>query len=180
MVFQDPYSSLNPRQRVKDAISEVLRVHFDLSNADRAKRVASLLEQVGLEPSQGDAYPRHLSGGQRQRVTIARALALEPQLLILDEAVAALDVSVQAQVINLLDDLRQQTGVTYLFVSHDLAVVRQVTDETIVLRNGRIVEHGSTEDILTDPQQEYTKALLAAIPKPGWRPRRRGARAVAA
>jgi oligopeptide transport system ATP-binding protein len=176
MVFQDPNSSLNPRQHVGDAIGEVLDVHFELSKADRTDRIALLLQQVGLEVGQGESYPRHLSGGQRQRVAIARALALEPRLLILDEAVAALDVSVQAQVINLLDDLREQTGVTYLFVSHDLAVVRQVTDETIVLRGGRVVEQGATEAVLNTPQHEYTKALLAAIPTVGWRPRRRSVR----
>lgn len=179
MVFQDPNSSLNPRQRVHDGLAEVLGVHFNLSKSERAERVATLLQQVGLEPSQGAAYPRHLSGGQRQRVSIARALALEPRLVILDEAVSALDVSVQAQVINLLNDLRDQTGVTYLFISHDLGLVRHVTDQTIVLHHGQIVEHGMTEDVLSDPQEEYTKRLLAAVPKPGWRPRRRDERAMA-
>ncbi len=170
MVFQDPYSSLDPRQRVRDVLGEVLRLHFDLSREARDARIAELMQQVGLDERHAESRPRALSGGEQQRVAIARALASAPRLLILDEAVAALDVSVQAQVLNLLADIRQQTGVTYLFISHDLAVVRQVSDQVVVMRRGKIVERGPTDQVLDDPQDPYTKALLAAVPRPGWKP----------
>ena len=173
MVFQDPYSSLDPLQSVRSSLDEVLREHFDYDKGARADRVAELLDQVGLDKRQGDARPSNLSGGQRQRVAIARALAAEPQLLILDEPVSALDVSVQAQVINLLVDIRADLGVAFLFVSHDLAVVRQVCEQCVVMKSGRIVERGRTDAILDSPSSDYTKELIAAIPRPGWQPRRR-------
>ncbi|MBS1868592.1 MAG: ABC transporter ATP-binding protein [Actinobacteria bacterium] len=175
MVFQDPYGSLDPRQTVAACVEEVLREHFDGDRCWRRERVASLLQQVGLEERHADQRPRRLSGGQRQRVAIARALAVEPRLLILDEAVSALDVSVQAQVINMLVELRRTTGVAFLFVSHDLGVVRQVTEDCLVMHRGRVVEAGPTADVLDHPADAYTQRLLSAIPRPGWQPRRRTA-----
>ncbi len=172
MVFQDPYASLDPRQSIRACLEEILREHFTLSRARRRERADELLEQVGLDPGRGDDHPRRLSGGQRQRVAIARALAAEPKLLILDEAVSALDVSVQAQVLNLLADLRKELGLAFLFVSHDLGVVRQITEDCLVMLQGRVVESGSTASILDHPKDPYTQRLLAAIPRPGWRPRR--------
>ncbi|MFF5084995.1 ABC transporter ATP-binding protein [Actinoplanes sp. NPDC000266] len=173
MVFQDPYGSLDPRQAIGSGLHELLRLHGLRNKAERARRVAELLDSVGLDERHATQHPESLSGGQRQRVAIARALALDPALLILDEAVSALDVSVQAQVLNLLADIREQTHITYLFVSHDLGVVRQVSDTCIVLENGRLIEQGRTEDVLDSPQQPYTRALLDAVPRPGWQPRRR-------
>jgi len=173
IVFQDPFSSLDPRQRVRDAIGEVLKLHFDLSAAQRQARIRELLDEVGLDERHAGALPRSLSGGQQQRVAIARALASMPKVLILDEAVASLDVSIQAQVLNLLADIRQEMGVTYLFISHDLAVVRQVSDEVVVMRQGRIIERGSTAQVLDSPQESYTRTLLDAVPRRGWKPRRR-------
>ena len=134
----------------------------------RARRVAELLDQVGLGPREGEALPRRLSGGQRQRVSIARALAVEPRVLVLDEAVSALDVSVQAQVLNLLDDIRRQTGVGLVFVSHDLAVVRYVCQDVLVMRRGRVVEQRPTVDVLAAPEHPYTRLLLSSVPEPGW------------
>ena len=170
IIFQDPYSSLDPRQTVRKCLDEALRLHFDWNGDRRNARVEELLEQVGLARRQADTLPRALSGGQRQRVAIARALACEPRVLVCDEAVASLDVSIQAQVLNLMSDIRDVTGVTYLFISHDLAVVRQVSDDVIVMRTGHVVESGPTEQVLESPQHPYTKRLLAAIPRPGWRP----------
>lgn len=175
MVFQDPYSSLDPRQSVQSGLHELLRLHGIRRKADRKERVAELLDAVGLDDRHGRQYPESLSGGQRQRVAIARALALDPHLLILDEAVSALDVSVQAQVLNLLADIREQTNISYLFVSHDLGVVRQVSDTCVVLRNGRVVEAGRTAEVLDSPRETYTQALVDAVPRPGWVPRRRTA-----
>ncbi len=173
IVFQDPYTSLDPRQTAEATIDEVLRLHHGWAAARRRERTAELTELVGLDDRQSRALPRALSGGQRQRVAIARALAAEPQVLILDESVAALDVSIQAQVLNLLADIRARTGVSYVLISHDLAVVRQLTDQAIVLYRGRVVEHGPTARILDDPQDSYTQRLRASVPRPGWKPVRR-------
>ncbi len=170
IVFQDPYSSLDPRMTIRACIAEVLNLHFEQTEDERSTRIEELLEQVGLDARHADVLPKALSGGQRQRVAIARALASEPSVLICDEAVASLDVSIQAQVLNLLSDIREQTGVSYLFISHDLAVVRQVSDDVIVMRNGKIVERGPTQDVLQSPKDPYTTRLLAAIPREGWHP----------
>ncbi len=172
IVFQDPYSSLDPRQRVNSAIEEVLKLHFELSAGERRKRTATILEQVGLDQGRGGQRPAALSGGERQRAAIARAIAVEPRILILDEAVSALDVSIQAQILNLLADLRKSTGMAYLFLSHDLSVVRYITDRIIVMHNGRIVEEGTTDQVLSAPQQTYTQVLLACVPRRGWKPQR--------
>ncbi|MBR7839030.1 ABC transporter ATP-binding protein [Actinospica durhamensis] len=232
IVFQDPYTSLDPSQSARAAVDEVLRHHAagaaraaraDAStrsrsrsgpdprsaptkatgptsgsdpaidtrpdadsntrpvtspstNADprdaraRQTRLEELLDQVGLTERQSHARPRDLSGGQRQRVAIARALAADPAVLILDEAVSALDVSIQAQILNLLVDIRARTGIAYILISHDLAVVRQLCDSALVLRSGRVIEQGSCADILDNPAEDYTRALRAAVPVPGWRP----------
>ncbi|KJS58972.1 ABC transporter ATP-binding protein [Streptomyces rubellomurinus] len=170
MVFQDPYLSLDPRTSVEAVLRETLRLH--VPGTDHARRIRELLDQVGLGGRAAEALPRQLSGGQRQRVAIARALAVQPAVLVLDEAVAALDVSVQAQVLNLLADIRERTGVGYLFITHDLGVVRCVTDEVVVMRHGRIVESGPTAQVLDDPQHAYTRLLLESVPRPGWDPDR--------
>jgi ABC-type glutathione transport system ATPase component len=179
IVFQDPYSSLDPRQTAAASIDEVLRLHHGGGSDDRRARVAELAGLVGLDERQVRALPRNLSGGQRQRVAIARALAAEPRLLILDESVAALDVSIQAQVLNLLADIHDRTGVSYLLISHDLAVVRQLAQETIVMNRGQVVERGPTAEVLDNPKEEYTKVLRASVPGPGWKPVRRRMRPVA-
>ncbi|MCB5164287.1 ABC transporter ATP-binding protein [Streptomyces bambusae] len=168
MVFQDPFLSLDPRTGVAAALRETLALHFP--GRDHTARVRELLDQVGLGSRAADARPRQLSGGQRQRVAIARALAVEPAVLVLDEAVAALDVSVQAQILNLLADIREQTGIGYLFITHDLGVVRCVTDEVVVMRHGAVVERGATEEVLAAPRHPYTRLLLESVPRPGWDP----------
>jgi ABC-type glutathione transport system ATPase component len=173
IVFQDPYSSLDPRQSGAEVVDEVLRVHHDHSAAERRRVVAELAEVVGLDQRQMNAMPRALSGGQRQRVAIARALATDPRVLILDESVAALDVSIQAQVLNVLADIRDERGISYILISHDLAVVRQLTEEAIVMQGGIVVERGETGEVLDNPQHPYTQLLRASVPRPGWRPQRR-------
>ncbi|MHB1166180.1 MAG: ABC transporter ATP-binding protein [Candidatus Nanopelagicales bacterium] len=172
MVFQDPYSSLDPRQSGFGCLDEVLRVHTDFATSDREKAIRSLGDQVGLGSKELESPPRRLSGGQRQRLAIARALAVDPSVLILDEAVSALDVSVQAQILNLLVEIRRARGLSYVFVSHDLAVVRQISEDVIVMRRGKIVEAGRTADVLANPQQPYTRLLRESVPRRGWTPQR--------
>jgi oligopeptide transport system ATP-binding protein len=176
IVFQDPYTSLDPRQTAAEAIDEALRLHHDWPADRRRTRVTELTDLVGLDARQARSLPRALSGGQRQRVAIARALAAEPRVLILDESVAALDVSIQAQVLNLLADIRDETAVSYILISHDLAVVRQLTDQAIVMYRGCLVEQGPTPQVLDDPQESYTRRLRASVPRPGWKPVRAGSR----
>ncbi len=166
-VFQDPYSSLNPRMSVGDIISEPILVHDrTMKFFERAKRVKSLLEVCGLPLNLADRYPHEMSGGQRQRVGIARALALMPQFIVCDEAVSALDVSIQAQIIRLLEDLREEFGLTYLFIGHDLSVVRHLCHRVAVMYLGKIAEIGDSDPVFSDPAHPYTKALLAAVPVP--------------
>ncbi len=165
MVFQDPYGSLNPRMKVGNAIMDVLNVHgIGAGKEERRERVYELLESVGLKRSWAWRYPHEFSGGQRQRICIARALALGPSLLVADEPVSALDVSVQAEILNLLKNLRQTRDLAFLFISHDLAVVRNLCDRVAVMFNGEIVETGPVADVIDHPQHEYTRKLLAAVP----------------
>jgi len=173
VVPQDPFVSIDPRQSIGSVLTEALAPQgFSSARSRRAveSRVGSLLEQVGLDERHAHVTPRQMSGGQLQRVAIARALAVEPAVVVLDEAVSALDVSVQAQVLNLLRDLQRRTGVAYLFITHDLSVVRQVADDVLVLRSGRVAEHGTTDQVLTAPVADYTKVLIASTPQPGWKP----------
>ncbi|RYE06886.1 MAG: ABC transporter ATP-binding protein, partial [Sphingobacteriaceae bacterium] len=166
LIFQDPYSSLNPKQSVGEAIFEPMTVHQLFTNPQqRKKKVLQLLDRVGLLPEHFNRYPHEFSGGQRQRIVIARALALQPEFLICDESVSALDVSVQAQVLNLLKDLQQEFNLTYLFISHDLAVVKHLSDRVMVMNKGEIIEIGDPETIYHHPKQAYTQKLIASIPK---------------
>jgi ABC-type oligopeptide transport system ATPase subunit len=166
IVFQDPYSSLNPRMTVGGIVAEPLAVHGIGTRRSRDARVRDLLETVGFDPDFTNRYPHEFSGGQRQRIGIARALALNPRLIICDEPVSALDVSIQAQILNLLKDLQRDLGLAYLFVAHDLAVVRAMSDHIAVMNKGVLVETGTATDVYTNPQEDYTKALLAAVPVP--------------
>ncbi|MGN5238626.1 ATP-binding cassette domain-containing protein [Rhodococcus sp. SJ-3] len=165
MIFQDPFSSLNPRMRIWKAVAEPLLVHGLCPRGELKDRAAALLDSVGLGTHLLDRYPTGLSGGQLQRAAIARALSTDPSLIVCDEPVAALDVSVQAQVINLLLDIQQERGVSYLFVSHDLALVEKLAHSVAVMQSGRIVEYAATDALFADPQQEYTRTLLSAIPE---------------
>lgn len=171
IVFQDPYASMNPRMTVHDIVAEGMVIHHQrlrLNATDRTRRVVELLEQVGLGLDHMHRYAHELSGGQRQRVGIARALALNPECLILDEPTSALDVSVQAQVLNLLHELQQEFGLTYLFVSHDLAVIRYMCDDVLVLRSGSVVETAACAQLFEHPEHAYTQSLIAAMPKTNW------------
>ena len=164
MVFQDPMASLNPRQSVETLLTEPLRAHG--ISYDRKTRVRELLEQVGLPPTAAQKYPHEFSGGQRQRIGIARAIALEPRFVIADEPVSALDVSIQAQIINLFDDLQDEFHLTYLFVAHDIGVVRHISDRIAVMNEGKIVEQGTADQVCERPSDPYTKKLLSAVPIP--------------
>lgn len=165
MIFQDPFNSLNPRMTIYQVIAEPLDIHFkSWSRSQKQDRVAELLKRVGLQSDHMSRYPHEFSGGQRQRIGIARALAVEPEFIICDEPVSALDVSVQAQIVNLLQDLQEQLGLTYLFIAHDLAVVEHISDEVLVMTNGKIVEQASADDIYQNPQHPYTRKLLEAVP----------------
>lgn len=164
MIFQDPYSSLNPKKRVFDIIAEPIRNYEKLTTQEEKKRVQSLMEKVGLSPDSIYKYPHEFSGGQRQRIGIARAIALKPKLIIADEPVSALDVSVQAQVLNFMKDIQKELGLTYLFISHDLGIIKHMCDHIGIMYKGRYVEQGLTKDIFENPKHIYTKRLVAAIP----------------
>lgn len=164
MIFQDPYSSLNQKKRIFDIIAEPIRNFEKLSKVEEEKRVLELLEQVGLNPESIYKYPHQFSGGQRQRIGIARAIALNPKLIIADEPVSALDVSVQAQVLNFLQEIQSKLDLTYLFISHDLGIIKHICDKIGIMYKGRLVEEGTSEDIFNNPQHIYTKRLIAAIP----------------
>jgi peptide/nickel transport system ATP-binding protein/oligopeptide transport system ATP-binding protein len=166
MIFQDPFGSLNPRHSIGTIIGEALEIHFpNLKKGERRERVAQLLKQVGLQPEMEGRYPHEFSGGQRQRIGIARALAVEPRFIVCDEPVSALDVSVQAQIVNLLQDLQEQLGLSYLFIAHDLAVVEHISNHVLVMYRGKIVESAPAEQIYANPRHEYTRKLLAAVPR---------------
>ena len=166
MIFQDPYASLNPRKRVGTIIGDPMRIHGIGDRKERKEKVEALLETVGLSPEHYNRFPHEFSGGQRQRIGVARALALRPKLIVADEPVSALDVSIQAQILNLLKDLQRDFGLTYLFIAHDLAVVRTMSDRIAVMNKGKLVEIGPAEQVYTAPQHDYTKALLSAVPIP--------------
>ncbi len=165
MIFQDPFGSLNPRMTIGQIIGEALEIHFPkMTRTERKERVAELLAQVRLEADHYERYPHEFSGGQRQRIGIARALAVNPRFIICDEPVSALDVSVQAEIVNLLQDLQDSLGLTYLFIAHDLALVEHISDRVLVMHRGKIVEDASAEEVLTNPKHEYTRMLLSAVP----------------
>ncbi len=166
MIFQDPYNSLNPRMTVEQIVGEALDIHFrKMGRTARRARILELLDLVGLQSGHIDRYPHEFSGGQRQRIGIARALAVEPEFIVCDEPVSALDVSVQAQIVNLLQDLQKKLGLTYLFISHDLAVVEHLCDQVLVMTEGKIVENGTPDQIYNAPKHAYTRKLLDAVPK---------------
>ena len=166
IIFQDPYASLNPRMPVRSIVGEPFAIHGTASGTERERRVAELLETVGLDPGVGGRYPHEFSGGQRQRIGIARALAMKPKLIVADEPVSALDVSIQAQIINLLADLQKQFGLTYLFISHGIPVIEHISNRIGVMYLGKLVEVGTSAEICTAPKHPYTKALLSAVPVP--------------
>ena len=166
MIFQDPYSSLDPRMKIGASIGEPLAEHTSSSRTERQERIRELMEIVGLDPSFSDRYPHEFSGGQRQRIGIARALALNPNLIVCDEPISALDVSIQAQIVNLLQDIQERLGLSYLFISHDLGMVRHLCDRVAVMYLGKIAEIGPGRDLFGKPRHPYTKALLASLPRP--------------
>jgi len=166
MIFQDPYASLNPRMIVKDIIQEPMDIQRELTESEKKEKVLLLLDKVGLSKEQSTRYPHEFSGGQRQRIGIARALATDPKIIIADEPVSALDVSIQAQVINLMMDLQEEFNLTILFIAHDLSVVKHISTEIAVMYLGEVVEYGNTETVFSDPQHDYTKTLLESIPHP--------------
>lgn len=165
MIFQDPFSSLNPRKRVRELVGEAPRVHRIVEQAELQAYIESLMERCGIDPSVRDRYAHQFSGGQRQRIGIARALAVKPEILVADEAVSALDVSVQAQIINLFLDLRDDFGLTYVFISHDLGVIEHIADTILVMYLGRVVEHGPAEEVFAQPLHPYTRALIDGVPR---------------
>ena len=180
MIFQDPYSSLNPRMSVGQIVEEPLKIHTRQSPGERKDRVAWLMQKVGLSADYIHRYPHEFSGGQRQRIGIARALATNPRIVIADEPVSALDVSIQAQVVNLMQDLQQEFGLSYIFIAHDLSVVRHISSRIAVMYKGEIVEIGEADSLYQQPQHAYSRALLAAVPRPDPGRRRRGRAAKAA
>lgn len=166
MIFQDPFSSLDPHMTIRNAVGEPLTIHHGVKGADRDRQVVELLERVGMRADQLDKYPREFSGGQLQRIAIARALTLDPDFIVCDEPVAALDVSIQAQVLNLLLDLQAERGLSYIFISHDLSLVRFLAHRVVVMYRGRVIETGTGEQLFENPQHSYTKTLVSAVPDP--------------